>query len=148
MKAYILWSKISKNWNPPRWVPLHRFFKNWLLLFINTALQSLHSDSFYLVKKFPPWGISILGDFRPTGYNLSGCGSIWSKSILGRCVLLKIRRTFCALSGMFHLWNSALSDCCSISFSASPRYHLSCFLKNRKRITCLTYTVHPYALSM
>ena len=25
-------SKISKNWNPPRWVPLHRFFKNWFLL--------------------------------------------------------------------------------------------------------------------
>ena len=25
-------SKISKNWNLPRWVPLHRFFKNWFLL--------------------------------------------------------------------------------------------------------------------
>ena len=25
-------SKISKNWNPTRWVPLHRFFKNWFLL--------------------------------------------------------------------------------------------------------------------
>ena len=25
-------SKISKNWNPPHWVPLHRFFKNWFLL--------------------------------------------------------------------------------------------------------------------
>ena len=25
-------SKISKNWNPPNWVPLHRFFKNWFLL--------------------------------------------------------------------------------------------------------------------
>ena len=25
-------SKNSKNWNPPRWVPLHRFLKNWFLL--------------------------------------------------------------------------------------------------------------------
>ena len=25
-------SKISKNWNPPHWVPLYRFFKNWFLL--------------------------------------------------------------------------------------------------------------------
>ena len=25
-------SIISKNWNPPYWVPLHRFFKNWFLL--------------------------------------------------------------------------------------------------------------------
>ena len=25
-------SEISKNWNPPHWVPLHRFFKNWFLL--------------------------------------------------------------------------------------------------------------------
>ena len=25
-------SKISNNWNPPHWVPLHRFFKNWFLL--------------------------------------------------------------------------------------------------------------------
>ena len=25
-------SKISKNWNPHWWVPLHRFFKNWFLL--------------------------------------------------------------------------------------------------------------------
>ena len=25
-------SKISKDWNPPHWVPLHRFFKNWFLL--------------------------------------------------------------------------------------------------------------------
>ena len=25
-------SKINKNWNPPHWVPLHRFFKNWFLL--------------------------------------------------------------------------------------------------------------------
>ena len=25
-------SKISKNWNPPHWDPLHRFFKNWFLL--------------------------------------------------------------------------------------------------------------------
>ena len=24
-------SKISKKWNPLRWVPLHRFFKNWFL---------------------------------------------------------------------------------------------------------------------
>ena len=24
--------KFSKNWNPPRWVPLHTFFKNWYLL--------------------------------------------------------------------------------------------------------------------
>ena len=28
-------SKISKNWNPPHWVPLHRFFKNWFLLIQN-----------------------------------------------------------------------------------------------------------------
>ena len=28
-------SKISKNWNPPWWVPLHRFFKNWFLLIQN-----------------------------------------------------------------------------------------------------------------
>ena len=25
-------SKISKNWNPLRWVPLYRFFKTWFLL--------------------------------------------------------------------------------------------------------------------
>ena len=25
-------SKITKNWNPPRWVPLHRIFKNRFLL--------------------------------------------------------------------------------------------------------------------
>ena len=25
-------SKISKNWNPPWRVPIHRFFKNWFLL--------------------------------------------------------------------------------------------------------------------
>ena len=25
-------SKISKNWNPPHWDPLHRFFKNWFSL--------------------------------------------------------------------------------------------------------------------
>ena len=25
-------SKISTNWNPPQWVPLYRFFKNWFLL--------------------------------------------------------------------------------------------------------------------
>ena len=28
-------SKISKNRNPPRWVPLYRFFKNWFLLMRN-----------------------------------------------------------------------------------------------------------------
>ena len=63
------------------------------LIFTNTktSLQNLHSNSFYLVKKFPPWGISILADFRPMGYKLLCCGSIWSrlepfifKSILGR----------------------------------------------------------------
>ena len=25
-------SKISKNWNPPHWVHLHKLFKNWFLL--------------------------------------------------------------------------------------------------------------------
>ena len=29
-------SKISKNWNPPHWVSLHRFFKNWFLLYKNS----------------------------------------------------------------------------------------------------------------
>ena len=28
-------SKISKDGNPPQWVPLHRFFKNWFLLIQN-----------------------------------------------------------------------------------------------------------------
>jgi hypothetical protein len=28
-------SKISKNWNPPYWDPLQRFFKNWFLLYSN-----------------------------------------------------------------------------------------------------------------
>ena len=38
------------------------------------------------------WVILIPADFRPMGYKLSCCGSIWSgknllfKSILGRCV--------------------------------------------------------------
>ena len=44
------------------------------LIFDNTKtpLQELHSNSFYLVKKFPPWGILILADIRPmhTGLNL------------------------------------------------------------------------------
>ena len=39
------------------------------------------------------WGISILADFRPMGYKLSCCGSLWSslgknllfKSALGHC---------------------------------------------------------------
>ena len=37
------------------------------------------------------WGISILADFRPMGYKLSCCDSVWSglnvlfKSILGHC---------------------------------------------------------------
>ena len=38
--------KISKNWNPPRWVPLNRFFKNWLLL-IQKQL-----DSNYIYTRF------------------------------------------------------------------------------------------------
>ena len=25
-------SRMNENWNPPHWVPLHRFFKNWFLL--------------------------------------------------------------------------------------------------------------------
>ena len=33
-------SKISKNWNPPRWVHLYRFFKNWFLL----VHKQLHSN--------------------------------------------------------------------------------------------------------
>ena len=33
-------SKISKNWNPHWWVPLHRFFKNWFLL----IQKQLHSN--------------------------------------------------------------------------------------------------------
>ena len=27
----------------------------------------------------PPWGISILADFRPMGYKLSCCDSLWSR---------------------------------------------------------------------
>ena len=65
-------SKISKNWNPPHWIPLHRFFKNWFLL-IQKQLY------IYLVKKFLPWRISILADFRPVGYNLPCCCSILSR---------------------------------------------------------------------
>ena len=50
------------------------------------------SNSFYLVKKFPLWRISILADIRPMGYKLScslvvfGLGKdILFKSVLGRC---------------------------------------------------------------
>ena len=38
------------------------------------------------------FGISILADFRPMGYKLSCCGSLWSsdlllKSVLGHCLM-------------------------------------------------------------
>ena len=67
-------SKISKNWNPPCTVGFQ------ILIFTNTktALQQLHANSFYLVKKFPMCRILILADIRPMGYKLSCCGSIWS----------------------------------------------------------------------
>ena len=48
-------SKISKNWNPPRWVPLDRFFKN-LFLLIQKHLYSTYVITFKLIllsKKVP-----------------------------------------------------------------------------------------------
>ena len=43
------------------------------------ALHWVHSNSFYLVKKFPPCRILILTDIRPMGYKLSCCDSLCSR---------------------------------------------------------------------
>ena len=45
-------SKISKNWNPPHWVPLHRFFKNWFLL-MQKQLYSITFKLILLSRKVP-----------------------------------------------------------------------------------------------
>ena len=47
MKAYtypIDRSKISMNWNPPHWVPLHGFFKNWFLKTKNFTLHKIDQE--------------------------------------------------------------------------------------------------------
>ena len=49
----------------------------WIQKAIYTSEQ-LH-NSFYLVKKFPPWKISILADIRLMGYKLSCSGSLSSR---------------------------------------------------------------------
>ena len=64
-------SKISKNWNPPLWVPLHRFYKN--------SSTVITFKLILLRKKFPMCRILILADIRPMGYRLSCCGSLWSR---------------------------------------------------------------------
>ena len=68
------WSKISKNWNPPKWVPLNRFFKNWFLLMLYNNYIQTHVE--------PGWRISILADIRSIGYKLSCSSSLWSRFYL------------------------------------------------------------------
>ena len=49
-------SKISKKWNPLRWVPLHRFFKNLFLLRQKQLYSGNHCKAvfvFLLIKKVP-----------------------------------------------------------------------------------------------
>ena len=70
------WSNISMELAAPNVVLLLSADPT---LFAKTALQQLHSNSFYLVEKFPLWRISVLADIRPMGYKLSCCGSIWSR---------------------------------------------------------------------
>ena len=57
-------SKISKNWNPPWWVPLHRFFKNWFSLIKHNG-KPLH-DRKWLVKQ-------SLEDISRASLDVSGC---------------------------------------------------------------------------
>ena len=45
-------SKISKNRNPPRWFPLHRFFKYWFLL-MRKQLYNISLKLILLSKKVP-----------------------------------------------------------------------------------------------
>ena len=107
------------------------------LIFSNTkiALQYLHSNSFYLVKKFQPWGISICANFRPMVYKLHavvvlGLGkNFLFKSIIGRCDLremnsflfFKSRKKDARLSSnvywSFNIWCAVM---CPRNFSSLP----------------------------
>ena len=48
-------SKISKNWNPPHWVPVHRFSKNCILLIQN---------SFTIMSRFKQKVLTQTKDYR------------------------------------------------------------------------------------
>ena len=67
------------------------------MIFTNTkiALQYVHSNSFYYIKKELRRGILIFADFDPIGYALSCCGSLY----LGLWLFVQIhsRTLYCEL---------------------------------------------------
>ena len=89
-------SKISKNWNPPHWVPLHRFFKNrFSLMQKQLYIEYIQTHFTYYLKKFPPCRILIHTDIR-WGISFHAVivfdlgKDLLFKSVLGRCAQTKI----------------------------------------------------------